>query len=120
MTNRYPGKCARCGLSVPAGTGKLEKRGERWIVYHDGPCPEITSGLGIGGAGSDDYNIHTEADRGGAGYIPGSEPAGMQVCPAGTTYGQSSPGARCARCGASADWNPGAGENLCPRHWDEY
>lgn len=119
MVNRYDGNCERCGMRVPAGAGNLENRNGQWIVTHAGPCPEITSGLGIGGAGSDDYNIHTEADR-GIGYTPGLEPAGTQVCPAGTTYGKSNPGARCARCGAPADWNPGAGENLCPRHWDEY
>lgn len=64
MENRYPGKCSNCGLNVPAGAGKIEKRNGTWTVYHDGPCPDITSGLGIGGAGSDDYNIHTERDCG--------------------------------------------------------
>lgn len=122
MINRYPGKCARCGLAVPAGAGELENRGGSWIVTHAESCPPITSGLGIGG-GSDDYNIHTEGDRDGdrdSDYIHGENPAGTQVCPAGTTYGISDPNGRCARCGAPADWNPGAGEHLCPRHWDEY
>lgn len=119
MKNRYAGKCARCGQIVPEGAGTIENINGRWIVSHT-ECPEITGGLGIGGAGSDDYNIWTERDSAAPVYKPGNAPAGAQVCPAGTTYGQSDPGGRCARCGKPADWNPGAGENLCPRHWDEY
>jgi hypothetical protein len=81
---------------------------------------DVESGLGIGGIGSDDYNIHTEAERPGTGYMHGDAPAGTQVCPAGTTYGKADPDGRCTRCGQPADWNPGAGQNLCARHWDEY
>jgi len=62
MTNQYAGKCAYCGMTVPAGGGTLKNERGRWVVYHSGPCPDITSGLGIGGAGSDDYNINTERD----------------------------------------------------------
>ncbi len=40
--------------------------------------------------------------------------------PAGTTEGVRTPGARCATCGKPANWNPGAGQSLCRRHWDEY
>lgn len=80
---------------------------------------EITSGLGIGGVGSDDYNIHTEPAALPE-YAHGHAPLGAKVCPAGTTYGQSDPDGRCAICGRPADWNPGAGCNLCDRHWDEY
>lgn len=81
---------------------------------------DIDSGLGIGGIGSDDYNMSTEDEGPDAGYVHGDAPAGTQVCPAGTTYGQADSGGRCTRCGAPADWNPGAGQNLCARHWDEY
>ncbi len=63
MTNRYAGKCGRCGVTVPAGNGTLEKRNGSWVVYHSGECPEITSGLGIGGVGSDDYSMATEGER---------------------------------------------------------
>lgn len=45
---------------------------------------------------------------------------GDQICPAGTTFGQYTPGARCEICGRPANWNPGAGQSLCARHWDEY
>lgn len=121
MTNRYAARCTRCGGWVPEGTGHLENRDGRWIVTHH-ECPEITSGLGIGGIGSDDHNIHT-------GLTPTVAPetlqresarAGEQVCPAGTTYGIRTPGKRCQRCGRDADWNSGAGMYLCARHWDEY
>lgn len=119
MKNRFAGKCARCGQTVLEGAGTVEKFGNQWIVTHV-ECPEITSGLGIGGVGSDDHNIHSSDVGLASAYVPGNKPAGTQVCPAGTTDGQSNPGARCARCGKPADWNPSAGENLCPRHWDEY
>jgi len=119
MRNRYPGKCSRCGRNVPAGAGTTQNVGGRWVVTHD-ECPEVTSGLGIGGAGSDDYSTRTESVLPATDYVPGSQPAGSQVCPAGTTYGSSSPGARCEICGAPADWNSGAGQHLCPNHWDEY
>lgn len=80
---------------------------------------EITSGLGIGGVGSDDYNIGTEPAPLPE-YAHGHAAAGTQVCPSGSTYGQSDPDGRCAICGSPADWNPGAGRDLCYRHWDEY
>lgn len=81
---------------------------------------EITSGLGIGGVGSDDHNIHTTADTAEPSYIHGQAPEGAPVCSAGTTYGYSTPGGRCEYCGRSGDWNPGAGMTLCTRHWDSY
>lgn len=63
MTNRYGGKCGRCGGWVPAGAGTVAKGQDGgWIVNHL-ECPEITSGLGIGGIGSDDYNIWTEGEQ---------------------------------------------------------
>jgi len=52
---------------------------------------------------------------------PSGRPPRGQVCPTGTTNGQPGrPGDRCATCGEPADWNPGAGQLLCPSHWDEY
>lgn len=119
MTNRYGGRCSRCGGYVAPGVGTVERRGDHWVVQHD-ECPEITSGLGIGGSGSDDYSIHTAQSPSGPEYQHGRAPAGRQVCPAGTTYGYSDPGGRCAICGEPADYNPSAGQNLCSRHWDEY
>lgn len=59
MKNRYPGICINCGQTVQPEQGDLIKKGDRWLVRHT-ECPEITSGLGIGGYGSDDYNIWTE------------------------------------------------------------
>jgi len=79
----------------------------------------MRSGLGIGGCGSDDYNINTEAD----GPLPAGDEytTGNRVCPAGTTDGErGGPDDRCELCGAPADWNPGAGGLLCSRHWDSY
>jgi hypothetical protein len=61
MKNKYPGTCARCSMLVSANAGTVEKRDGRWLVYHD-ECPEITSGLGIGGIGSDDYNIRNTGE----------------------------------------------------------
>jgi rubrerythrin len=44
------------------------------------------------------------------------------MTPAGTTQGQKAKtGAKCANCGRpAAGWNPGAGQHLCAKHWDEY
>jgi ribosomal protein L24E len=116
MTNKYPGKCRYCGGNVPAGTGKVEKVNGSWLVSHVGGCPEITSGLGISGVGSDDHNLHTEP----RGRYQESARAGEQYAPTGTTYGTRTPGKKCHYCGAPANWNPGAGMYLCNDHWDEY
>jgi hypothetical protein len=79
---------------------------------------EITSGLGIGGIGSDDYNIHTEPTV--ISGITQKPEHGQHYAPTGTTEGVSANG-RCAQCGRSgSDFNPGAGRYLCPSHWDEY
>jgi len=88
-------------------------------VEIEAPYAEITSGLGIGGAGSDDYNIHTEGDTLWTTLRDQVKP-GEQFEPTGTTQGTYTPGERCARCGREGNWNPGAGETLCNRHWDEY
>lgn len=77
---------------------------------------DITSGLGIGGAGSDDYNIHTEADT----SISQDDGTSRYVYPNGGTQGIRTPGTRCRICGVAANWNSGAGQHLCARHWDEY
>jgi hypothetical protein len=61
--NQYPGMCQRCGQTVPAGQGTLARKNGNWLVSHSGDCPEITSGLGIGGHGSDDYSMATEGER---------------------------------------------------------
>lgn len=62
---------------------------------------EITTGFGIGGFGSDDHNMNLETHP--------------------TSQVKSTTGSgKCERCGRPADWNPGAGEFLCERHWDEY
>lgn len=119
MTNQYPGRCGHCGQTLPAGAGELRRVDGRWVVYHAGECPEITSGLGIGGIGSDDYNSRTERDTPLASPRR-PEQAGARYAPAGTTQGIRTPGARCSRCRREADWNPGAGEYLCEGHWDEY
>lgn len=119
MINKYAGRCRRCGGLVAAGAGTVERQGDHWVVYHD-ECPEITSGMGVGGYGSDDHNIHAEQPQSGPEYQHGKTPAGRRVCPAGTTYGYSDPAGHCAICGRPADYNPNAGRNLCSRHWDEY
>lgn len=46
-------------MTVAAGDGNAENRNGNWVVSHT-ECPEITSGLGIGGLGSDDYNLASE------------------------------------------------------------
>ncbi len=46
--------------------------------------------------------------------------AGETIAPTGTTDGIYTPGERCERCGREANWNCGAGEYLCERHWDSY
>jgi len=53
---------------------------------------------------------------------PSYRPAAGLVEPTGTTQGHAVPKAtRCQVCGAPADgYNPGAGQDLCARHWDEY
>ena len=119
MTNKYAGKCNKCGGRVNPGAGTVEKGINGWIISHV-ECPEITSGLGIGGTGSDDYNIGN-ADGGSIHdqqYFEAHE--GEHVYPAGTTQGYRTPGKKCERCGQPADYNPNAGQHLCRRHWDSY
>lgn len=84
---------------------------------------EITSGLGIGGYGSDDYNVRTEVDQAGYEYNRSDFNENSIVCPAGTTQGRrGADDDRCSHpgCYQSADWNSSAGRLFCPRHWDEY
>jgi hypothetical protein len=38
MTNRYPGKCTKCGQTVHPETGTCEKVGGKWVVSHT-TCP---------------------------------------------------------------------------------
>lgn len=84
---------------------------------------DISSGLGIGGCGSEDYNLWTETDRTDYRYDRYAYAEGDTVSPAGTTRGQRG-GAndRCSHpgCHKPADWNPSAGRLMCSRHWDEY
>ena len=65
----------------------------------------ITSRLGIGGHGSDDYNINTE-------YTP--------YPPETPSHNNAGGNGKCRECGKPAQWNSGAGGHLCSRHWDEY
>ena len=69
---------------------------------------DFDKGFGIGGLGR-----HIEP--------PEAVPANTPTEPlwAGTTeHGQDR--GRCSICNAPAWWNPGAGQFLCHRHWDEY
>ena len=79
---------------------------------------DIDTTFAIGGIGLGDGAETWQPDPNQ--YQHGKVPAGTQVCPAGTTYGQSDPDGCCFRCGVPANWNPCAGQNLCARHWDEY
>lgn len=81
---------------------------------------DITSGLGIGGTGSDDYNISTEGDTMTQEYDRESHKPGDHVYPAGTTQGTRGDDDDRCWCGRPGDWNPGAGQVLCSHHWDEY
>lgn len=38
MTNRYPGKCTKCGQTVAPQAGTCEKVGGKWVVSHT-ECP---------------------------------------------------------------------------------
>jgi len=44
---------------------------------------------------------------------------GERVAPDGSTEGVATY-EPCEVCGATGHWNPGAGRNLCRKHWDEY
>lgn len=41
--NRLPQDCAECERQVPAWEGVLTNEGGRWVVRHDGVCPDETS-----------------------------------------------------------------------------
>ena len=41
--NRYPGPCARCGATIPAGGGDCEKVSGRWTVSHRGECSSASA-----------------------------------------------------------------------------
>jgi hypothetical protein len=102
----------------------LDKRNKAEPVEDDeSPMDFSHSGLGIGGAGS--HDLHDEAmelvARGEMEIRPEPElKEGDYVYPAGTTQGKYDPDGVCGICGKHGDWNPGAGQNLCARHWDEY
>jgi hypothetical protein len=67
---------------------------------------DIESGLGIGGAGSDDYNIHI------------SIPNPPEIHP---DYNDGGGFGKCELCGKpNCHWNCGAGGYYCERHWDSY
>lgn len=56
MINRYPGRCRRCGGTVPAGAGTVERVDGAWVVEcADGECPMdgIPSGTPIWVVGDD-------------------------------------------------------------------
>lgn len=98
---------------VPDGTTVTVARTRR------GDMADVSSGLGIGGVGSEDYNINSEPPDAPE-YDRDAQREGERVLPTGTTYGvRGGPNDRC-RCGRSGDYNPSAGQVLCARHWDEY
>jgi len=33
MTNKYKGTCSKCGATVSAKSGILERQGRQWVVY---------------------------------------------------------------------------------------
>lgn len=45
-TNRYAGRCERCGETVPAQTGTLNKVDGRWVIAHV-ECPEAPAVAGV-------------------------------------------------------------------------
>lgn len=48
-TNRYDGRCTRCGATVPAGEGVLAQTADRrWYTTHrDGACPQAATPLDL-------------------------------------------------------------------------
>ena len=78
------------GVTIP-GLYTYDEASNRFTLTQSAPTPapafepEISSGLGIGGIGSDDYNIHTEA--------PITTPYRSHKCGRGQRYDE-----RCAGC----------------------
>ena len=79
MTNRYPGKCDRCGAMVAATTGTLHRVNDRWAARHN-RCAAVGSAYGSDqeaarGIGSLDHDPLEHAydhvmNEGGDGYNP--------------------------------------------------
>lgn len=56
-TNKYPAKCASCGVRVAAKSGSLTKINRRWVVRHLA-CqtqPSVTHARFYGGSGPGTY-----------------------------------------------------------------
>jgi len=51
MTNRYPGKCIKCGQTVHPNTGTCEKVGGKWVTTHTecptGESPTVSNSKGL-------------------------------------------------------------------------
>lgn len=83
-------------------------------------------GYGIGRVPAD-VDLHDEARAGSEAQeimARHTRPAPVGYAPTGTTCGEHVPaGTRCEHRGCqreAAGYNPGAGQSLCRRHWDEY
>lgn len=65
MTNKYPGKCDRCGAMVAATTGTLHRVNDRWAARH-AVCTTRTPA----GRTSYEQAWDTGINEGGDGYNP--------------------------------------------------
>jgi len=100
MTNKYPGRCTKCGGQVGVAQGIVDNSTGKWRLYHrDGEC-FLTKTTHASG----DFGLAKNID--GYEFKPDASPTKL----------------RCARCGTTAGvaWIAGAGEALCYRHQDDY
>lgn len=76
-TNRYPGRCCRCGSEVAAEAGEMARSDGRWLVWHrDGECvpmapapaPVATPPLGIHYLPATETVIRVRLSRQGRAY----------------------------------------------------
>ena len=93
---------------VPGAKGKLHIHGRYVEPVQSAQSMDFDQGFGIGGLAR-----HVEP----ATYQEPNTTANPRW--AGTTEHGKGKG-RCEQCGQPAWWNPGAGQFLCYRHWDNY
>ena len=103
MSNRYPGRCCKCGGQVGVGQGVVDNSTGKWRLSHpEGKCVLTIS-------------THPSGDLGLASNIDGYE-----FKPDASVPTES--GAKCSVCGTThgVAWIAGAGQYLCYRHQDNY
>lgn len=96
--NRYEGSCGRCGQSVAAEKGRIEKGDSGWVTYHlDGTCPAPPAASTAAAPAASGLDVEVGRVYAGA----GGEFIRVYESKAGRTYGK-------VRTSGGWEYDPGA------------